>query len=205
MISKIFKIGLSCMIVVSAAVGAGENDRLEARITKMERDLKLTERQVELLREIYKKSAVKRQEALAAAGDDESAVRDALAQNRRETNRDIRTILTPDQRRKFNEANGGRGGPEGRGDRRMEALKERLKLSPEQARQIEPILNENRAKFAEIRENNRGNRQAIRGEMRKIREAQDQKIMALLTDEQKKIYQQMKAERQQRRREFRNR
>ncbi len=73
------------------------------------------------------------------------------------------------------------------GERVVSRLKERLKLSNEQVKKIQPIIEEGVRKQA-----------AIRQEMIQQRQATDTKINAVLSPEQKKQFQAMKDERRER-------
>lgn len=88
---------------------------------------------------------------------------------------------------------GGRGGMM---ERRLEAMKERLKLSDEQLEKVRAVYKEQFAKMRELREKamESGDRSAMRAEMRKLREETDAKILELLDDTQKAEYKKMQEE-----------
>jgi Spy/CpxP family protein refolding chaperone len=80
-----------------------------------------------------------------------------------------------------------------------------LKLTPEQTAKIQKILDDAQ-KQAEIdRQKYQGDREAMMKAMRERWEKIDKEIEAVLTKEQKKKYEQIKKERQERMREWRGR
>lgn len=87
----------------------------------------------------------------------------------------------------------------------LERLKQELNLTPEQVVKIQKIL-DSAQKQAEIdREKYQGNREAMMKATRERWEKIDKEIEAVLTKEQKKKYEQIKKERQERTREWRGR
>jgi Spy/CpxP family protein refolding chaperone len=87
----------------------------------------------------------------------------------------------------------------------LERLKTELKLTPEQTAKIQKILDDAQ-KQAEIdRQKHQGDREAMMKAMRERWEKIDKEIEAVLTKEQKKKYEQIKKERQERMREWRGR
>ncbi|CUS97231.1 Spy/CpxP family protein refolding chaperone [Candidatus Chrysopegis kryptomonas] len=87
----------------------------------------------------------------------------------------------------------------------LERLKRELNLTPEQVTKIQKIL-DSAQKQAEIdREKYQGDREAMMKATRERWEKIDKEIEAVLTKEQKKKYEQIKKERQERMREWRGR
>jgi len=80
--------------------------------------------------------------------------------------------------------------------RRLEMMKERLKLNSEQEEKIRAIYKEQFAKMRELREKmmEGGDRSAMRAEMRKLREETDTKILKLLDETQQAEYKKMQEE-----------
>lgn len=78
-----------------------------------------------------------------------------------------------------------RPSPEEYRRRYMEEMRSRLKLSDEQVKQIDAILDETRDRY--------------RAQMRAIQEEQSARIMAVLNPEQRSEYQKMRQEREERR------
>ncbi len=80
--------------------------------------------------------------------------------------------------------------------RRLEMMKERLKLTSDQEDKIRAIYKEQFAKMREMRDKmmESGDRSAMREQMRKLREETDAKILELLDDTQKAEYKKMQEE-----------
>ena len=93
----------------------------------------------------------------------------------------------------------GRRGP-GNIEERVKNLKKQLSLTDEQSAKVKEIMESVQKKMQEEREKNQGNRQAMREAMMKIRSETDDKIMETLTPEQKKEYEKIIKERNERRR-----
>ena len=75
------------------------------------------------------------------------------------------------------------GGPQGmhhNPEKRLQRLTEKLKLTPEQQAQIKPILDDEKTKM-----------EALMNQHKALREETNQKITAVLTDQQKTDYQRM--------------
>ncbi len=187
--------------IVTFFVHAAETDPVEGRVQMLKKQLDLTSEQVEQVRSILKTSFEQAKKDRALNAKDPQAMR-AAEQSRRELeNQQIENILTEAQRRKFAEIRekqrvGRRGGPAGE---QLQMLIDRLGLTDAQIEQIAPILTETHEKMQALRQNASGNRREMFGKMRKIRDAQDKKIEALLTDDQKKIFKEIKKERQKER------
>jgi Spy/CpxP family protein refolding chaperone len=89
-------------------------------------------------------------------------------------------------------------------DRQMEELKEGLDLSRDQEKQVREILTAGSETMRKAREEMRdggGDREAMREKMQQMREEQNQKIKAVLSEEQFAKYEQIQAERRERMRQ----
>jgi periplasmic protein CpxP/Spy len=83
-------------------------------------------------------------------------------------------------------------------ERQLTAMKERLKLTADQEKQIKPILLDAAKKNAEMRQKMEPGQppsEEMMAAMKKSRAEQNTKIDAILTDEQKPEYQKMQSER----------
>lgn len=89
---------------------------------------------------------------------------------------------------------GGKGGGRGRGPA-IEMLTEQLGLTKEQADQLKPALEKQRSQMEALRGDESLSPEDRRARMRAIREATDTAIAAVLTPEQKKKRQEMRANR----------
>lgn len=89
-------------------------------------------------------------------------------------------------------------------DRQMEELKDGLDLSDDQEKQVREILtagSETMRKAREEMQDGGGDREAMREKMQQMREEQNEKIKAVLTEEQFTKYEQIQAERRERMRQ----
>lgn len=91
---------------------------------------------------------------------------------------------------------GGKGGGGGRGrGPSIEMLTEQLSLSKEQAEKLKPVLESQRAKMEALRADESLSQEDRRTRMRSIREEGDAAIAAVLTPEQKKKWEETRANR----------
>jgi hypothetical protein len=88
-------------------------------------------------------------------------------------------------------------------DRQMEELKEGLQLSEDQEKQMRDILTTGAETMRKAREGMQdgGDREAMREKMQQMREEQNQKIKAVLSEEQFTKYEQIQQERRERMRQ----
>ncbi len=86
--------------------------------------------------------------------------------------------------------------------RQMDQMKEQLDLSRDQQKQLQKIMEEGFENMRKMRQESRsnGDREGMREHMRQMREEQDQKIKAILSEEQWGKYQQIREEMRSRRR-----
>ena len=92
----------------------------------------------------------------------------------------------------------GRRGP-GNIEERVKNLKQQLSLTDEQTEKVKEIMETVQKKMQEEREKNQGDRESMREAMRKIMSETDDKIIEVLTPEQKKEYGKIIKERTERR------
>jgi periplasmic protein CpxP/Spy len=90
---------------------------------------------------------------------------------------------------------GGRGG---RGGVTIEALTDRLKLTPDQQEKIKPILADRNKAMADLRADESASQEDRMAKMTKLRSDTNDKIKAVLTDDQKPEFDKMNAEMAQR-------
>jgi protein CpxP len=93
---------------------------------------------------------------------------------------------------------GGRGGPRGE-EHQVERLTKKLNLTPDQVTQVKAIDDDTRTQSMAVRNDSSIAQPDKRTKMMDIRKASQDKIRALLTDDQKTKYDAMLAEMQQRR------
>jgi periplasmic protein CpxP/Spy len=90
---------------------------------------------------------------------------------------------------------GGRGG---RGGVTIEALTDRLKLTPDQQEKIKPILADRNKAMMDLRNDENATQEDRMAKMTKLRSDTNDKIKAVLTDDQKPEFDKMNAEQAQR-------
>ncbi len=92
--------------------------------------------------------------------------------------------------------------PEQMADRQIEEMKETIDLSGTQEKQMRELIMENFENMSKMREemqNSGGGFEGMREQMQKVREEQDQKVKAILSEEQWEKYQTYQEERRARR------
>jgi protein CpxP len=97
---------------------------------------------------------------------------------------------------------GGRGGmgtPEERAQRTTDQLTKQLNLNEDQKAKVKTIYLEQAASMTKVREESKGDREAMMAKMKTANEETDKKVEALLNDDQKKTYATWKEERMKRR------
>ena len=93
---------------------------------------------------------------------------------------------------------GGPPDPSMMAERQLSQMKDRLKLTKDQEKQLKPILLENSKQMMKMREKMTPGEQPseeTRAEMTKSREAQNAKVSAILTEDQQKEFAKMNSER----------
>jgi Spy/CpxP family protein refolding chaperone len=165
-------------------------DPVEHRITELKEKLKLTEDQLAKTREIFKENAPK----LREIRDDKSLPEDQKREKFRELMKanleKVASLLTPEQKKDFLalRSAGPEAGtrPDGPPFLRLEALKERLKLTDAQSQKLGPLLKEAAEKMRAFRDETdpAQRRQKAQEALSGIRDA----IAAELTPEQKQQF-----------------
>jgi len=162
----------------------------------VQKELKLDEEQVA---QVKKKSAELREKH---RGEFEK-LRDLSSDERREKGRTLmsaveeesrdaaREILKPEQRRRFFQISLQVNGP-----RALERprVQEALKLTDEQKGKIRDILEDSREQMRKAFENGQGNREEARKKFGELRQQTQDKVNAVLTDEQKETWKKMSGE-----------
>lgn len=98
----------------------------------------------------------------------------------------------------FSQGMGGMN-PQERMKQQLNTYKERLKLTDEQFKKVETILNDQMTEMQKLRDNSGGDMQSMRSAFMEMREKTNKKIEALLTDEQKVEWKKIQDEAAQRR------
>lgn len=170
---------------------------IDQKVEKLKTHLDLTEEQTADLQLILQNSEKQAQNIRELNRDDADAIKVAMADLDKETDQQIRNILTTEQQKKFESIKVSFPPAGGLKDREISELKERLNLTDAQVAQIEPILTSTREQMQELRENRSGDRQQMRSRMQSIMQERDKKIEAILTESQKQEYRKYIQERRQ--------
>lgn len=83
--------------------------------------------------------------------------------------------------------------PEERATKRTEQLTKKLNLTADQQTKVKAIFLDQATAMSKVREENKGDRDAVMAKMKAAGEETDAKVGAVLTDDQKKTYEEMKA------------
>ncbi len=97
---------------------------------------------------------------------------------------------------------GGGGGQRGKApsvEDRLERMQKDLDLTDDQVAKIKPILEDMQKQMEALRESSSGDREKSMEAMKKLMDSEEEKISALLTDEQKTKLAEMKKEREKNR------
>ncbi len=170
---------------------------IDQKVEKLKTSLDLTEEQTADLQLILRNSEKQAQNIRELNRDDAEAIKVAMADLDKETDQQIRNILTTEQQKKYENVKGSFPPAGGLKNREISELKERLNLTDAQVAQIEPILTSTREQMQELRENRSGDRQQMRSRMQSIIQERDKKIEAILTESQKQEYRKYIQERRQ--------
>jgi Spy/CpxP family protein refolding chaperone len=170
---------------------------IDQKVEKLKTSLDLTEEQTADLQLILRNSEKQAQNIRELNRDDAEAIKVAMADLDKETDQQIRNILTTEQQKKYENVKRSFPPAGGLKNREISELKERLNLTDAQVAQIEPILTSTREQMQELRENRSGDRQQMRSRMQSIMQERDKKIEAILTESQKQEYRKYIQERRQ--------
>ena len=170
---------------------------IDQKVEKLKTSLDLNEEQTADLQLILRNSEKQAQNIRELNRDDAEAIKVAMADLDKETDQQIRNILTTEQQKKYENVKGSFPPAGGLKDREISELKERLNLTDAQVAQIEPILTSTREQMQELWENRSGDRQHMRSRMQSIMQERDKKIEAILTESQKQEYRKYIQERRQ--------
>lgn len=174
-----------------------KDDRLDERVTELQKELRLTDDQAEQLRQIFEEARPPRAEdAETAARRDRREDGDRRGM-RSEMFEKIQSVLTEEQWNKYQEYERSR-----RMASQLEALTEALNLTEKQVVQVETVLDYFQGRMEELFSEGYSDQQDRRKAIQKLREAQDKEIKEILTDEQVDLYEKYQ---HQRREQMRNR
>jgi len=168
-------------------------DRLDERVSELQKELKLTDDQANQLHLIFEEARPTRPEEGRAARMGDRKQGEDRRGRRGEISEKIQSVLTEKQWDKYQEYERNR-----RMASQIETLTESLNLSEKQVVQVETILDYFQGRMEEMfSEGADGDPQDMRKVMQKLREAQDKEIEEVLTSEQKDLYETYKNERRE--------
>ncbi|MCP4569254.1 MAG: hypothetical protein GY841_16895 [FCB group bacterium] len=165
----------------------------DAQVMSMSRDLGLSQEQEVKSLTIVSEHLTQMLEKLNTAGNDPRSTRDMIRSIEKEAKKQIVDLLTEEQRAAFKQAK-----YKLLPSPRILELNERLDLTMTQVEQIELVLNEYRPEKDKSKRESENAPKQPRKEMEKHGKERDAKILEILTDEQKEIFQDMKKKRKPR-------
>ncbi|HYG99594.1 MAG TPA: hypothetical protein VD837_10720 [Terriglobales bacterium] len=182
----------------SSAQRGRARDSVAMRLERMSQRLGLTDDQKSRLTPILQNDF----DQARAIRQDTSLTRDQrrakLAELRQSTRAQIEPILTDEQRAKFGKAGmrgkGMGGGHRGMGmdpSRRLDRFGQGLNLTDEQKAKLQPLFEQQRTQMQALRQDTSLTPEQKRTKMKELRDANHQKVMAILTPEQQQKMQQM--------------
>lgn len=183
---------LFTLFLMLAAAPAQEKDRLEQRAQKLQKELNLTDEQTGQVRQILEYNHQQAQKEREENRGNPEALQNVAKARRETVDQQMKNLLTAEQYTKYQEIS--KNAPV---EEMTIRLQERLNLTDEQTGQVEKILLSAREERQKQRENASGDRRQMLDQMRSMLENRDKQIEALLTEEQKKIYQEIKKERRE--------
>jgi hypothetical protein len=185
------------IVLLSIFLFAQENSLIEKRLTMLREKLELTDDQTANIKQILLDAEKQAEQDRDLNKGNPRALIAAARERREMTDRQIENMLTEVQKIKYQELR-----KNIITDDRTSMLVERLKLSDEQALQVQTILIREQEQMEKLR-NSSSDRKEKFSEMRSIREDTDKQIEQLLTEEQKKEYEQLIEGRQEQMKEQR--
>lgn len=183
---------LLMLLFLITAVSAKANDFVEQRVKKLQSELNLSEEQTGQVRQVLAYNYEQAQKEREENQGNPEALMNAAKARQEMTARQIKNMLTAEQYEKYQEIS-----KNAVVDNAVLRLKERLNLTDEQTELVEAIMASTRDEMRKLHESGSGDRRQSMMQGRQIMENQDKQIEALLTDAQKKIYEEVKKERRE--------
>lgn len=185
---------LLILIAISPLLAA-EKDRVARELERLNEKLSLNETQLSQVEEILQESQKQAMEDRKANKDNREAMQEANQKRDDLKNKQIAALLNEDQKVLFDEMIAFRQSL----DPRTRGLADYVGLDDTQAGQVADILVTSREEMEEMRYNMDGDRRKMRDAFRKHREKTDEKVMALLSDDQQKLYKEYQEQLRERR------
>ncbi len=174
---------------------AAEKDRVARELERLNEKLTLDEAQLSQVEQILQESQKQAMADRKANKDNREAMQEANQKRDDLKNKQIAALLNEDQKVLFEDMVAFRASL----DPRTRGMVDFVGLDDTQAEQVADILATSREEMEEMRYNIDGDRRKMRDAFRKHREETDEKVMALLNDEQQKLYKEYQEQLRERR------
>ncbi len=169
------------------------DEQIEKRIQLMEMGLNLDPGQVSDLRKILYDSKKQQLDSDQPTSKDQYAHRHYQEKKRETTNKQIESILDPEQKEKFQKMVMSKNG---KNDQQLLELKNKLFLSEDQLQSIEMIVMSNRNKMEEFKQSTAKNPKKYHRGMKKLMHEQAVEIEKVLTPEQVNEFRRMRKDKE---------
>ncbi len=184
--------GLSLLWFVLTTLLLSQPPKLiDHEVTRLKQELQLDSLQSGQVAQILQHSAEQAERIREVNRGNPQAMQNAMQAQQELTDRQIENILLPEQQQRFEAYRRTRIS-----DPRAHELQTRLGLTGEQALLVEKILQQSREQMQNVRSRSLDRREKMSA-MRQIMQRQDKQIEQLLSDEQKRLYDEIKKERRQ--------
>gem|GEM_PF-4539937 len=193
---KILSLIISLLIGIQF-LGAQEQKPITERLDQLKAELKLSDEQASKIETILKTSEKQLQEARQQNQGDRRALQSAFREQMEWQDEQIGKVLTAGQQKKYAELK-----KKNIRDPQVLEMVERLKLTDQQAEQVQEIMDNLGTAMQEQRQGTM-DRQGRREAMMKLRDEADAQIEKILTGEQKKEFKKYKSERDEQMRQNR--
>lgn len=182
-------------VLVAVPLFAQKTNMIDKKVEQMVKIMELSDEQAALVKDILirEQQDIRKLFKEQRASGQRGGRREAVQQRRQVTDAQIMNILEDDQVDLYEEYKAN-----AITDEQTLELMDRLKLSEQQAREVQQIYRRQREEMREMRSSANGDFSRMREIMQKKRQETDQAIEALLNAEQKKEFEQFKKERQER-------
>lgn len=185
---------------------AAINKRVDKRVAKMKKELSLSDAQAKKVKAILTKKATKMMEIRKAHKGDRKAAKPKLKALKQSTKKALKGVLNAKQQKLFKAKMQKHRAKKmnKRVSKRIDRMDKAVQLSDEQKEDIKDVMEGAMKKRMAIMKKHKGDRDAAKPELKKLRKSTKSSIKAMLTDDQVKKFKAMRkarrAERGERRR-----
>ncbi|WP_291726242.1 Spy/CpxP family protein refolding chaperone [Bernardetia sp.] len=181
-------------ITTYAQRGEGKHGKHhEERLEKMKEELDLSDAQVEQIKALHEKKREEMKKLRSEAKEENEERRAKMKAHHKEMKAEIDKILTPEQRKKAEALRAEHKDPEKRAEKRLEKLKSELSLTDAQASKVKSALVTKMTKMQALKEA-AGEERVNKDERKALHTAFENELKSILSDEQFKKYEEIKAE-----------